>query len=78
MYSNAKGRIDIFVYVELYTSKDLSILFSRRTYNVMCDKITIIDHQHREKDEMLVAYGDCITSVSISSPCMAFNLQGLC
>ena len=30
------------------------------------------------KDEMLVAYGDCITSVATSSPWMAFNLLGLC
>ena len=31
MYSKAKGWIDFFSYVECFRSKDLSILFSRRT-----------------------------------------------
>ena len=46
----------------------------------MCDKIVIIDCQHREnivaKDEMLVALAT--VSLAISNPGMAFKIVCLC
>jgi len=46
----------------------------------MCDKITVIDCQHREilvaKDEMLVALAT--VSITILSPGVAFKILCLC